>query len=126
MYIILLASQQSVVWEPVVPSRKRACIPRPKPSSVEKLRRDLYSIMCEQQSSNISEITDSDLLYENENLSASAEIGHGGVLIRLPNSKVVEEESEASSFPINDKLYNENKVYTRLVYATSKHKHFPF
>ncbi|KAH7668603.1 Zinc finger NHR/GATA-type protein [Dioscorea alata] len=108
----LTASQQSVVWEPVVPSRKRACIPRPKPSSVEKLRRDLYSIMCEQQSSNISEITDSDLLYENENLSASAEIGHGGVLIRLPNSEVVEEESEASSFPINDKLYNENKVHT--------------
>lgn len=106
------ASQQSVVWEPVVPSRKRACIPRPKPSSVEKLRRDLYSIMCEQQSSNISEISDSDLLYENENLSASAEIGHGGVLIRLPNSKVVEEESEASSFPINEKLYNENKVYS--------------
>ncbi|KAJ0968282.1 hypothetical protein J5N97_025199 [Dioscorea zingiberensis] len=111
----LTASQQSVVGEPVVPSRKRACIPRPKPSSVEKLRRDLYSIMCEQQSSNMSGISESDLLYESENLSASVEFGHGGVLLRLPSSKVVEEESEASSFPIDDRPHIANEVHSRSV-----------
>ncbi|KAI0489155.1 hypothetical protein KFK09_028997 [Dendrobium nobile] len=96
-------SAQSNAWDSLVPSKKRSVI-RPKHSSVEKLTKDLYSIWHEQQSSNISGTSDDDLLFEDENPIGSVEIGHGGVLLRHPWSKAVEEESEASSLPLYDKL----------------------
>ncbi|KAL0905016.1 hypothetical protein M5K25_027187 [Dendrobium thyrsiflorum] len=96
-------SAQSNAWDSLVPSKKRSVI-RSKHSSVEKLTKDLYSIWHEQQSSNISGTSDDDLLFEDENPMGSVEIGHGGVLLRQPWSKAVEEESEASSLPLYDKL----------------------
>ncbi|URD87653.1 GATA transcription factor 26 [Musa troglodytarum] len=95
----ITGSVQSNVEDSLVPSKKRTFTTRPKPS-VEKLTKDLYSILHEEQSSNLSRISDDDLLYESGTPLGSFEIGYGGVLIRHPNSKSVEEESEASSFPV--------------------------
>ncbi|CAH8388817.1 unnamed protein product [Eruca vesicaria subsp. sativa] len=81
---------QSNAWETTFPCKKRTCVGRPKaPSSVEKLTKDLYSILQEQQSSCVSGCSEEDLLYENESPMV---IGHGSVLLRDPH-----EESEASS-----------------------------
>uniref|UniRef100_A0A0D3D9S1 Uncharacterized protein n=1 Tax=Brassica oleracea var. oleracea TaxID=109376 RepID=A0A0D3D9S1_BRAOL len=82
---------QSNAWETTFPSKKRTCVVgRPKPaSSVEKLTKDLYSILQEQQSSCLSGTSEEDLLFENESPMV---IGHGSVLLRDPH-----EESEASS-----------------------------
>ncbi|XP_039122695.1 GATA transcription factor 26-like [Dioscorea cayenensis subsp. rotundata] len=107
-------SVQSNVWESLVPSKKRTCIARPKPSAVEKLTKDLYSIWHEQQSSYLSGSSEEDLLYESETPFGSDEIGHGGVLIRNPNSKITEEESEASSISTDNKLYFLNEAYSGL------------
>ncbi|XP_047328795.1 GATA transcription factor 26-like [Impatiens glandulifera] len=87
---------QSVVWEKMVPSKKRTCVGRPKASSVEKLTKDLYTILHEQQSSHLSVSSEEELLIESDTPMVSVEIGHGSMLIRHPNS-VKEEESEASS-----------------------------
>ncbi|XP_064996412.1 GATA transcription factor 27-like isoform X2 [Musa acuminata AAA Group] len=95
----ITGSVQSNVEHSLVPSKKRTFTTRPKPS-VEKLTKDLYSILHEEQSSNLSRTSDDDLLYESGTPLGSFEIGYGGVLIRHPNSKSVEEESEASSFPV--------------------------
>ncbi|CAH8387407.1 unnamed protein product [Eruca vesicaria subsp. sativa] len=79
-------------WDTTVPSKRRTCVGRPKSSSsVEKLTKDLYNILQEQQSSISSE---QDLLFES---MFSAEIGHGSVLMKSPYSFSREEESEASS-----------------------------
>ncbi|KAK8946044.1 GATA transcription factor 26 [Platanthera guangdongensis] len=86
-----------------VPSKKRTII-NFKPSPVEKLTKDLYSIWHEQQSSNLSGSLEEELLFEGEMPMGSAEIGHGGVLLRYPSSKATEEESEASSLPADNKL----------------------
>lgn len=96
----------------LVPSKKRTCVTRPKPSRVEKLTRDLHYIMHEQQSSYFSVSSEDDLLYESETPMGSAEIGHGGVLIRYIDSKTVEEESEASSLPVDTKSFITNEVYS--------------
>ncbi|KAG2261803.1 hypothetical protein Bca52824_068882 [Brassica carinata] len=81
---------QSNAWETTFPCKKRTCVGRPKAaSSVEKLTKDLYSILQEQQSSCLSGTSEEDLLYENESPMV---IGHGSVLLRDPH-----EESEASS-----------------------------
>lgn len=95
-------SAQSNTWDSLVPSKKRSLI-RSKPSSVEKLTKDLYSIWHEQQSSNLSGFSDDDLLFEDETFMGSDEIGHGGVLLGYPWPKATEEESEASSLPSYDK-----------------------
>ncbi|KAK8943387.1 GATA transcription factor 26 [Platanthera guangdongensis] len=95
-------SAQSNRRDSLVLSKKRSLI-RSKPSSVEKLTKDLYSIWHEQQSSNLSGISDDDLLFESELIMGSEEIGHGGVLLGYPRPKVAEEESEASSLPSYDK-----------------------
>ncbi|KAK8916771.1 GATA transcription factor 26 [Platanthera zijinensis] len=95
-------SVQSNTRDSLVLSKKRSLI-RSKPSSVEKLTKDLYSIWHEQQSSNLSGISDDDLLFESELIMGSDEIGHGGVLLGNPWPKVAEEESEASSLPSYDK-----------------------
>lgn len=85
-----------------VPSKRRTVV-NLKPS-VEKLTKDLYSIWHEQQSSNLSGSSEEDLLFEGEMQMGSVEIGHGGVLLRYPSSKAVEEESEASSLPVDKNL----------------------
>ncbi|KAL0913458.1 hypothetical protein M5K25_016921 [Dendrobium thyrsiflorum] len=97
-------SAQSNAWDSLVPvpSKKRTVI-NLKPS-VEKLTKDLYSIWHEQQSSNLSGSSEEELLFEGETPMGSVEIGHGGVLLRYPSSKAVEEESEASSLPADKKL----------------------
>ncbi|KAJ0252761.1 GATA transcription factor 27 [Hirschfeldia incana] len=81
---------QSNAWETSFPPcRKRTCVVgRPKAaSSVEKLTKDLFSILQEQQSSCLSGSSEEDLLFEN---GSPMVIGHGSVLMR-------DEESEASS-----------------------------
>ncbi|KAF8096236.1 hypothetical protein N665_0313s0009 [Sinapis alba] len=88
---------QSNAWETTFPCKKRTCVRgRPKAaSSVEKLTKDLFSILQEQQSSCLSGSSEEDLLFENESPMV---IGHGSVLMRDPLHSVArDEESEASS-----------------------------
>ncbi|KAI8530284.1 hypothetical protein RHMOL_Rhmol11G0044700 [Rhododendron molle] len=80
---------QTNVWDTMVPSRKRTCVGRPKPSPVEKLTKDLYTILHE-QSSHFSGSSEEDLLFESNTPMVSVEIGHGSVLIRHPSSKLWE------------------------------------
>ncbi|KAF8380606.1 hypothetical protein HHK36_028094 [Tetracentron sinense] len=108
----LTGSAQSAVWDTLVPSRKRTCVSRPKPSSVEKLTKDLYSILHEQQSSYFSGSSEEDLLFESEETMVSVEIGHGSVLIRHPNLTSREEESEASSLSIDNKPFRLNEAHS--------------
>ncbi|MFQ6627072.1 hypothetical protein Gotur_004953 [Gossypium turneri] len=96
----------------MVPSKKRTCVNRPKPSSVEKLTKDLYTILHEQQSSYFSGSSEEDLLLESETPMVSVEIGHGSVLIRHPSSIAREEESEASSLSVENRQYSRNEAYS--------------
>ncbi|CAN6579565.1 unnamed protein product [Malus baccata var. baccata] len=109
----LTGPAQSMVWDSMVPSRKRTCIGRLKPSPVERLTKDLYTILHEQQSSCFSGSSEEDLLFESETPMVSVEIGHGSVLIRHPNSIAREEESEASSISVDNKQCLANEVYSR-------------
>ncbi|KAJ4842736.1 hypothetical protein Tsubulata_050596 [Turnera subulata] len=102
----LTGPAQSVVWDSMVPSRKRTCVNRPKPSPVEKLTKDLYTILHEQQSSCFSSCSEEDLLFESGTPMVSVEIGHGSVLIRHPSSIARDEESEASSVSVENKQYS--------------------
>ncbi|XP_078439769.1 GATA transcription factor 26 isoform X2 [Wolffia australiana] len=92
---------QCNIWDSLVPSRKRSCGGRAKPSSVEKLTRDLHSIL-HQQASYISESPEDDLVYEAGPPLGSFEIGNGSVLLRHPNMATLDEESEASSLPVDN------------------------
>ncbi|XP_068649969.1 GATA transcription factor 26-like [Aristolochia californica] len=107
-------SAQSTVWDTIVPSKRRTCISRAKPSSVEKLTKDLYSILHEQQqqSSYLSGSSEVDLLFESGTPMDSFGIGHGGVLIKHLTSEVRDEESEASSLPVDNKTQITNKAYS--------------
>ncbi|KAH8521363.1 hypothetical protein H0E87_002417 [Populus deltoides] len=111
----LTGPAQSVVWDSLVPSRKRTCVNRPKPSPVEKLTKDLYTILHEQQSSCFSGSSEEDLLFDNETPMVSVEIGHGSVLIRHPSSIARDEESEASSLSVENKQYSTNEAYSHPV-----------
>ncbi|KAL2348205.1 hypothetical protein Fmac_002205 [Flemingia macrophylla] len=102
---------QSVVWDAAVPSKKRTCVGRPKPSSVEKLTKDLCTILHEQQSY-LSASSEDDLLFESETPMVSVEIGHGSVLIRHPSYIAREEESEASSLSVDNKQYPMSDAYS--------------
>ncbi|KAL6008337.1 hypothetical protein ACLOJK_033846 [Asimina triloba] len=104
----LTGTAQSTVFDSLVPSRKRTCIGRPKPSPVEKLTKDLCCILHEQQSSYLSGSSEEDLLLET---GTPMEIGHGGILIKHPSSATKEEESEASSLPIDSKRYTASYSY---------------
>lgn len=98
-----------------MPSKKRTCFNRPKPSSVEKLTKDLYTILHEQQQSScFSASSEDDLLFESEKPMVSVEIGHGSMLIRHPSSIGREEESEASSLSVDNKHRSVNEAYSRL------------
>ncbi|OEL19090.1 hypothetical protein BAE44_0019889, partial [Dichanthelium oligosanthes] len=105
-------SAQSHAWESLVPSKKRSCVTRPKPSSVEKLAKDLNSIMHEEQLYFLPGSSEEDLLYHSETPVGSFEIGSGSVLLRQPNSKSLEEESEASSIPADNKSYITSESYS--------------
>ncbi|XP_022718417.1 GATA transcription factor 26-like isoform X2 [Durio zibethinus] len=108
----LTGPAQSNVWDSMVPSKKRTCVNRPKPSSVEKLTKDLYTILHEQQSSYFSGSSEEDLLLESDTPMVSVEIGHGSILIRHPSSIAREEESEASSLSVENKQYSMNEAYS--------------
>ncbi|XP_076911697.1 GATA transcription factor 27-like isoform X1 [Bidens hawaiensis] len=101
-------AQSSVVWDTMVPSRKRTCSNRLKQSPVEKLTKDLHTILHEQQSY-FSGSSEDDLIFESDTPMVSVEIGHGSVLIRHPNSTTRDEESEASSLSVDTK----NEAYSR-------------
>ncbi|XP_061343938.1 GATA transcription factor 26 [Gastrolobium bilobum] len=107
----LTGPAQSVVWDAMVPSKKRTCVGRPKPSSVEKLTKDLCTILHEQQSY-FSASSEEDLLFENETPMVSVEIGHGSVLIRHPSYIAREEESEASSLSVENKRSSISEAYS--------------
>jgi hypothetical protein len=102
-----------MVWDTTVPSRKRTCVSRSKPSPVEKLTKDLHTILHE-QSSYFSGSSEEDLLFESETPMVSVEIGHGSVLIRHPSSIAREEESEASSLSFDNKQFLSNEAYSHL------------
>ncbi|CAL0311639.1 unnamed protein product [Lupinus luteus] len=106
----LTGPAQPVVWDTMVPSKKRTCVGRPKPSSVEKLTKDLCTILHEQQSY-FSASSKEDLLFESETPMVSVEIGHGTMLIRHPSYIAHEEESEASSLSIDNKQCAMNNAY---------------
>lgn len=84
---------------------------RPKTSSVEKLTKDLCTILHEQQSY-FSASSEEDLLFESETPMVSVEIGHGSILIRHPSSIAREEESEASSLSFDNKQYPMSEAYS--------------
>ncbi|KAE9607423.1 putative transcription factor C2C2-GATA family [Lupinus albus] len=107
----LTGPAQSVVWEATVPSKKRTCGGRPKPSSVEKLTKDLYTILHEQQSY-FSASSEDDLIFESETPMVSVEIGHGSILIRHPSTIAHEEESEASSLSVDNKQCQMSESYS--------------
>ncbi|OIV94087.1 hypothetical protein TanjilG_05467 [Lupinus angustifolius] len=107
----LTGPAQSVVWEATVPSKKRTCGGRPKPSSVEKLTKDLYAILHEQQSY-FSASSEEDLIFESETPMVSVEIGHGSILIRHPSTIAHEEESEASSLSVDNKQCQMSEAYS--------------
>ncbi|KAM7257327.1 hypothetical protein ACFE04_013068 [Oxalis oulophora] len=109
----LTGPAQSNAWEPMVPSKKRTCLSRSKPSPVEKLTKDLCTILHEQQSSSyFSGTSEEELLFESETPMVSVEIGHGSVLIRHPSTIAQEEESEASSYSIENKQYLSREAYS--------------
>ncbi|WOG85782.1 hypothetical protein DCAR_0104975 [Daucus carota subsp. sativus] len=110
----LTGATQSIVWDSTVPSRKRTCVGRAKPSSVEKLTKDLYTILQEQQSY-FSGSTEEDVLLECDTPVVSVEIGHGSVLIRHPNSVARDEESEASSFSVYNKPHPANEACSEFI-----------
>ncbi|ERN01095.1 GATA transcription factor 26 [Amborella trichopoda] len=115
-------SAQSNAWDSLIPSRKRTCVNRQKPSSVEKLTKELYCILHEQELSYLSGTSEEDLLFETTTPMVSVEIGHGGVLIRPPNSLAQEEESEASSLLTESKAHFLNDDCSR---STSHHVNIP-
>ncbi|KAK5804710.1 GATA transcription factor 26-like [Gossypium arboreum] len=108
----LTGPAQPNVWDSMVPSKKRTCINRLKPSPVEKLTKDLCTILHEQQSSYFSGSSEEDLLLESQIPMVSFEFGHGSVLIRHPSSIAREEESEASSLSVENKQYSVNEAYS--------------
>ncbi|XP_037480244.1 GATA transcription factor 26-like isoform X1 [Triticum dicoccoides] len=109
----MAGSAQSHAWDSLVPSRKRSCVTRPKPSPVEELVEELNSILHEEKLYCLSAgSTEEDLLYHNETPVGSFEIGYGSVLLRHPNSKSAEEESEANSVPADSKSYITSESYS--------------
>ncbi|KAK9059181.1 hypothetical protein SSX86_021800 [Deinandra increscens subsp. villosa] len=116
-------AQSSVVWDTMVPSRKRTCVNRLKQSPVEKLTKDLHTILHEQQSY-FSGSSEEDLIFESNTPMVSVEIGHGSVLIRHPNSMTREEESEASSLSVETKNEAYSRFTTLPVYNVNKGGNF--
>ncbi|KAH9320428.1 hypothetical protein KI387_015067, partial [Taxus chinensis] len=97
-------SVHTPVWESPIPSRKRTCMYRKRPSSLEKLTKGLRYILHEQDTSYLS-LCSEDVLFACKPPMVTAEIGLGSVFIRQPKSTICEEESEASSLLVENK-YN--------------------
>lgn len=117
-------AQSSVVWDTMVPSRKRTCTNRLKQQSpVEKLTKDLHTILHEQQSY-FSGSSEEDLIFESNTPMVSVEIGHGSVLMRHPSSTAREEESEASSLSVDTKNEAYSRFTTLPVYNANKGGNF--
>ncbi|KAG5080723.1 hypothetical protein JHK86_004788 [Glycine max] len=95
----------------MVPSKKRTHVGRPKPLYVEKLMRDLCTILHEQQSY-FSASSEEDLLFESDTPMVSVEIGHGSILIRHPSSIARDEEFEASTLSLDNKQCLMNEAYS--------------
>eukprot|EP00252_Welwitschia_mirabilis_P018508 TRINITY_DN4111_c0_g2_i3.p1 TRINITY_DN4111_c0_g2~~TRINITY_DN4111_c0_g2_i3.p1 ORF type:complete len:574 (+),score=132.04 TRINITY_DN4111_c0_g2_i3:547-2268(+) len=105
---------QSTAWDSPVPSKKRTCMSRQRPSSLDKLTKSMHASQ-EHESSYFSGSSEEDLLYECKDTMDATEIGLGGVFVRQPNSLEKEEESEASSFLLDSKGYgilDGSQVYT--------------
>ncbi|XP_027360178.1 GATA transcription factor 26 [Abrus precatorius] len=118
----LTGPAQSVVWDAMVPSKKRTCVGRPKPSSVEKLTKDLCTILHEQQSY-FSASSEEDLLFESDTPMVSVEIGHGSVLIRHPSYIAREEESEASSLSVDNRQCPMSEAYSGAILMRNDSSH---
>lgn len=103
----------TVAWESPIPSKKkRTCMFRQRPSSVENLTK-IVQVSQGQDLSYLSSSSDDDLLYECKDQMVAPEIGLGGVFIRQPYSATREEESEASSLLIDNKGYSKFDVSTQ-------------
>ncbi|CAB4279428.1 unnamed protein product [Prunus armeniaca] len=88
----LTGPAQSMVWDSMVPSRKRTCIGRPKPSPVEKLTKDLYTILHEQQSSSITREEESEassLSVDNKQCHINEAYSHPATLLVHNNKGVI-------------------------------------
>ncbi|CAH9114134.1 unnamed protein product, partial [Cuscuta europaea] len=102
-------------WDSTVPCRKRTCVSRPKPSPVEKLTKDLYTILHEQQPFLPSGSSEEDLILESDRPNmVCVEIGHGSMLIQHPLAIGREEESEASCLSVDNKHHPTNEAYSQL------------
>ncbi|KAL5992943.1 hypothetical protein ACLOJK_013862 [Asimina triloba] len=86
---------ENMYHEPSIPSRKRTSFECHSPSPVEKLRRELVSILQEQESSCPSQFSEEVLLFENQDPMVSVETSLGSLLIKHQVTSV--EESQASS-----------------------------
>ncbi|CAN8231627.1 unnamed protein product [Cochlearia groenlandica] len=112
----LTGPYQSTARDRTVPCKRKVFLDRPKSSSsVEKLTKDLYSILQEQQSSCLSVSSEDDLLFDSEMSMVSVEIGHGSVLMSNPRLVALEEESEASSLSSVDNKSSISESYSHSV-----------
>ncbi|XXG87208.1 hypothetical protein AAC387_Pa11g1952 [Persea americana] len=94
--IEISGSLQSESWDPHIPSKTRTSEGCHSPSPVEKLRRDLYNILQEQDSTYLSGSSEEVLLFQRGDPMLSVETDLGSVLIKQPAS-LTEEKSEADS-----------------------------
>lgn len=92
---LFAGSVQSDSWDPQIPSGTRTSDRCHSPSPVEKLRRDLYNILQEQESTYLSGSSEEVLLFQREDPMLSVETNLGTVLIKKP-PLLVEEKSEAN------------------------------
>lgn len=90
--------------------KKKIGIPRSKASPVQKLARELCTILHEQPSY-FSGSSEEDLLFDTSTTMMSAETGHGSVLIKDPRAIHQEEESEASSLTFDSKQLSGQPSY---------------
>ncbi|CAM8882899.1 unnamed protein product [Rhodiola kirilowii] len=95
---------KSIFSDSVVTPKKKTVVPRSKPSPVQKLTRELCTILHEQQSF-FSGSSEEDLIFDTATPMLSVETGHGSVLIKHPRSIGQEEESEASSLTFDNRPF---------------------
>lgn len=71
----------------------------------------------------MSGFSEEELLFESDEPMVSVEIGHGSVLIKHPSSLAREEESEATSFSVENKSSAVNNTYSCPA-SVHRHNHF--
>lgn len=114
-------------WECPVPSKRRTRTHRHQ--SFGKRNSHIYSSFRESDSSVYSCVPEEDVLVEYKPSLMTVEIGLGGVLIRPPMSRVLEQESQASSLVLDSKEFdhsasNESMIST-VVRGAEKDKKIP-